>query len=118
MLKHLENRFVEMYRLVKAYPNPYGDDIKVVDGFNLIMKKGEIVSVIGHSGCGKSTVLTMAAGLNPISSGSVIVAGKEIDGAGPDRAVVFQSPCLLPWMNAVSIRMRRGNSGRKSASTT
>ncbi|MEW4455904.1 ABC transporter ATP-binding protein [Bremerella sp. JC817] len=101
-----ENRFVEMYRLVKAYPNPFGDDVKVVDGFNLILKKGEVVSLIGHSGCGKSTVLTMVSGLNPISSGSVVVAGKEISGPGPDRSVVFQAPCLLPWMTAIqNVRM-------------
>ena len=96
----IDNRYVELYRLVKAYPNPYGEDIAVVDGFNLIMKKGEVVSVIGHSGCGKSTVLTMVAGLNDITAGSVVVAGREIEGPGPDRAVVFQSPCLLPWMTA------------------
>ena len=96
----IDNRFVELYRLTKAYPNPYGEDVAVVEGFNLIMKRGEVVSVIGHSGCGKSTVLTMVAGLNPITSGSVVVAGREIDGPGPDRAVVFQSPCLLPWMTA------------------
>lgn len=101
-----ENRFVEMYRLVKAYPNPFGDDVKVVDGFNLILKKGEVVSLIGHSGCGKSTVLTMVSGLNPITAGSVVVAGKEISGPGPDRSVVFQSPCLLPWMTAMqNVRM-------------
>ncbi|MEW4561662.1 ABC transporter ATP-binding protein [Bremerella sp. JC770] len=101
-----ENRFVEMYRLVKAYPNPFGDDVKVVDGFNLILKKGEVVSLIGHSGCGKSTVLTMVSGLNPITSGSVVVAGKEISGPGPDRSVVFQAPCLLPWMTAMqNVRM-------------
>ena len=100
-MSHMNNRYIELYRLVKAYPNPYGDDVKVVDGFNLILKKGEVVSVIGHSGCGKSTVLTMIAGLNSISSGSVVVAGREIVGAGPDRAVVFQAPCLLPWMNSL-----------------
>ena len=96
----VDNRYVELYNIVKAYPNPYGEDIAVVDGFNLIMKKGEVVSVIGHSGCGKSTVLTMVAGLNEITSGSVVLAGREIDGPGPDRAVVFQSPCLLPWMTS------------------
>ena len=96
----LDNRYVELFRLVKAYSNPYGDDVAVVDGFNLIMRKGEVVSVIGHSGCGKSTVLTMVAGLNPISAGNVALDGREIDGPGPDRAVVFQSPCLLPWMTA------------------
>jgi len=96
-----DQRFVELYRLVKSYPNPYGEAAVVVDGFNLILKQGEIVSVIGHSGCGKSTVLTMVAGLNAITSGSVVVANREVSGPGPDRAVVFQSPCLLPWLTAL-----------------
>lgn len=95
-----DDRFVEIFRLIKAYPNPYGAPAVVVDGFNLVMRRGEVVSVIGHSGCGKSTVLTMVAGLNSITHGSVAVASREIDGPGPDRAVVFQSPCLLPWMTA------------------
>lgn len=95
-----ENRYVEIANLTKAYPNPFGQDIAVVKDFNLILRKGEIVSVIGHSGCGKSTVLTMLAGLNPITSGSLIVDGREVAGPGPDRAVVFQSPCLLPWMTS------------------
>ena len=64
------------------------------------MKKGEFVCVIGHSGCGKSTVLSMVAGLNEITEGGVILDGNEISGAAPDRGVVFQSPCLLPWMSA------------------
>lgn len=96
----INDRYVEIFNLVKAYPNPFGEPVKVVDGFNLTMKQGEVVAVIGHSGCGKSTVLTMLAGLNPISDGGIVVAGHEIDGPGPDRAVVFQSPCLLPWMTA------------------
>lgn len=95
-----DRRFVEIANLTKAYPNPYGEPVKVVDEFNLILRRGEVVSIIGHSGCGKSTVLTMVAGLNDITSGAVVVAGREIDGPGPDRAVVFQSPCLLPWMTA------------------
>lgn len=93
-----ENRFVEIFNVVKAYPNPYGEAIRVVDGFDLNLRKGEVVSVIGHSGCGKSTVLTMVAGLNETSGGSIAVGGREISGPGPDRAVVFQAPCLLPWM--------------------
>ncbi len=97
---HNDDRYLEIVNLVKAYPNPYGDDIKVVDGFNLMIAKGEVFSVIGHSGCGKSTVLTMTAGLNDITAGNVVVDGKEIVGSGPDRAVVFQAPCLLPWMTA------------------
>ena len=94
-----QRRYVEIANLTKAYPNPFGKDIEVVKDFNIIMRKGEIVSVIGHSGCGKSTVLTMVAGLNPISSGSLAVQGRAVSGPGPDRAVVFQSPCLLPWMS-------------------
>ncbi len=94
------DRFVEIFNLVKAYPNPYGEPVRVVDGFELRMSEGEVVSIIGHSGCGKSTVLTMVAGLNEITHGSIAVDSREIDGPGPDRAVVFQSPCLLPWMTA------------------
>ena len=82
----IDNKYLEIFNLVKAYPNPFGDDIKVVDGFNLNVKKGDVVGVIGHSGCGKSTVLTMVAGLNPISDGGVVVDGREISGPGPDRA--------------------------------
>ena len=94
------NQFVEISNLVKEYPNPYGDDFRVVENFNLKIKEGEFISLIGHSGCGKSTVLTMLAGLNEISGGGIILGDKEIDGPGPDRAVVFQSPCLMPWMTA------------------
>lgn len=96
------NSYVELDRLVKAYPNPTGEPVRVVDGFSSKIAEGEFVSVIGHSGCGKSTVLTMLAGLNPKTSGNIILAGKEVSGAGPDRAVVFQSPCLLPWLTAFS----------------
>ena len=95
-----DQRYVEIFNLTKAYPNPFGQDIAVVKDFNLILRKDEVISVIGHSGCGKSTVLTMLAGLNPITSGSLIVGGREVEGPGPDRAVVFQAPCLLPWMTS------------------
>ena len=106
----LNQRYVEIYNLVKAYPNPFGAEVKVVDGFELIVPQGEVVSIIGHSGCGKSTVLNMVAGLSPISDGGIVVAGKEIDGPGPDRSVVFQAPCLLPWATAyqnVAIGVKR-----------
>jgi nitrate/nitrite transport system ATP-binding protein len=64
------------------------------------MKKGEFVSLIGHSGCGKSTVLSMVAGLTEISGGGIVLDGREVDAAGPDRAVVFQAPSLMPWLTA------------------
>jgi len=100
MSDQLNSRFVEISHLVKEYPNPYGDDFRVVEDFNLMIKEGEFISLIGHSGCGKSTVLTMLAGLNEISDGGIIVGDKEIDGPGPDRSVVFQAPCLMPWLTA------------------
>lgn len=93
-------RHVEIFNLAKSYPNPFGESFKAVVDFNLDIAEGEFVGLIGHSGCGKSTVLTMLAGLNEISDGGIVVGGQEIDGAGPDRAVVFQSPCLMPWMSA------------------
>ncbi|MCA9056876.1 MAG: ABC transporter ATP-binding protein [Planctomycetaceae bacterium] len=96
----MSDRYLEIADLTKAYPNPFGQDVAVVKEFNLILSRGEVLSIIGHSGCGKSTVLTMIAGLNDITSGSVVVDGREVVGAGPDRAVVFQSPCLLPWMTS------------------
>lgn len=96
----MSKRIVEISNLVKEYPNPYGEDLRVVENFNLNIQEGEFISLIGHSGCGKSTILTMLAGLNPISDGGIIVGNKEIDGPAPDRAVVFQSPCLMPWMTA------------------
>ena len=72
----------------------------MVEDFNLLMDKGEFISLIGHSGCGKSTVLTMAAGLNAISKGAIVLDNREIDVAGPDKAVVFQAPSLMPWLTA------------------
>ena len=92
-------RYLEFTQLDKVYPTPKGP-LAVVQDFNLKMKKGEFISLIGHSGCGKSTVLSMCAGLNEISAGGIILDGREIDGAGPDRGVVFQAPCLFPWLTA------------------
>lgn len=96
----MNTRYLEIANLIKEYPNPTGDPVRVVDRFNLNIREGEFVSLIGHSGCGKSTVLTMLAGLNDITGGDAIIDDREISGPGPERAVVFQSPCLLPWMSA------------------
>ena len=90
-------RYVEFFDVRKVYPTPKGP-LTVVEKFQLLMKKGEFVSLIGHSGCGKSTVLSMTAGLTEISGGGIVLNAREIDGAGPDRAVVFQAPSLMPWL--------------------
>ena len=94
-----EERFLDFSQLHKIYPTPKGP-LTVVEDFNLKINKGEFISLIGHSGCGKSTVLTMAAGLNPISKGAIKLDKKHVEGADPERAVVFQSPNLFPWLSA------------------
>lgn len=91
--------FLEISLLGKVYETPKGPAV-IVQDFNLSVAKGEFISVIGHSGCGKSTVLSMIAGLTDVSLGGIILSGKEVTSAGPDRGVVFQAPCLLPWLSA------------------
>ena len=95
----IDNRFLSFEGLHKVYPTPKGL-LTVVEDFNLKLNRGEFISLIGHSGCGKSTVLTMAAGLNDISKGAIKLDGFEVRGADPERAVVFQSPNLFPWLTA------------------
>jgi nitrate/nitrite transport system ATP-binding protein len=95
----VEKRYLEFFKLDKVYPTPKGP-LKVVEDFNLLMDRGEFISLIGHSGCGKSTVLSMAAGLNSISGGGIVLDNREITAAGPDKAVVFQAPSLMPWLTA------------------
>ncbi len=91
----LEKRFLDFSQLQKIYPTPKGPSC-VVEYFDIKVNRGEFNSLIGQSGCGKSTVLTMAAGLNPISKGAIKLDGRHVEGADPERAVVFQSPNLFP----------------------
>lgn len=95
----IQEGYVEFSDVRKVYPTPKGP-LTVVDGFDLKLKQGEFISLIGHSGCGKSTVLSMVAGLTGISGGGIILDGHEVSGAGPDRGVVFQAPSLMPWLTA------------------
>jgi len=95
----VDERYLEFSQLHKIYPTPKGP-LTVVEDFNLKINKGEFISLIGHSGCGKSTVLTMAAGLNEISRGAIKLDRRHVEGADPERAVVFQSPNLFPWLSA------------------
>jgi len=96
---YTSERYVEFFNVTKTFATPRGP-LTVVDGFDLRLDKGECVALIGHSGCGKSTVLSMVAGLLPISSGGIVVDHREVTTAGPDRAVVFQAPSLFPWLTA------------------
>ena len=90
---------LELTSLGKTYSTGHGPSVIVKD-FNLRVNEGEFVCIVGHSGCGKSTVLSIAMGLNDATEGGVIVAGREVIGPGLDRGVVFQSPALLPWLTA------------------
>ena len=96
----LRNVMLQMKELTKIYPTPKGDYI-VLENLELKIMKEEFVSIIGHSGCGKTTLLTMIAGLNNISGGQILLNEFPITGPGPDRGVIFQSPSLYPWMTAL-----------------
>jgi len=105
----ISRRYLEFSQVKKIYPTPTGP-LTVIEDVNIVMDQGDFVSLIGHSGCGKSTALTMAAGLNEITDGWIALDGHEITAAGPDKAVVFQAPSLLPWLSArdnVSLGVKR-----------
>jgi len=91
-------RFVEIAQLGKTYPTPSGP-AEIVRDFTLNIAEGEFVCIVGHSGCGKSTVLSIVMGLNEPTTGGVVIAGREVSGPGTDRGVVFQSATLLPWLS-------------------
>ena len=105
---------LELTGLCKVFPTPTGPFVAVKD-VNATIETGEFVAILGHSGCGKSTVLSILAGLDEATFGGVIIDGKEVTGPGPERAIVFQSPCLLPWMTArqnVQVAATQGSTAR------
>ena len=93
------DRYLEFSGVGKVFPGD-GGDFEALRNINLRVGKGEFVSLIGHSGCGKSTVLNIAAGLESATTGGAILEGREITEPGPERAVVFQSHALMPWLTA------------------
>jgi nitrate ABC transporter ATP-binding subunit len=108
---------LELNSVTKHFDTPTGEFVAVED-VNAVIQDREFVCVVGHSGCGKSTVLSIIAGLQRATYGSVSIDGRRVDGPGSDRAVVFQSPCLLPWLSArqnVSLAMKRGQSRNRAA---
>lgn len=96
----LRDTVLNIKDLTKIYPTPKGEYV-VLEDLQLQIKKEEFVSIIGHSGCGKTTLLTMIAGLNSISRGQILLNEFPIKGPGPDRGVIFQAPSLFPWMTAL-----------------
>jgi nitrate/nitrite transport system ATP-binding protein len=90
---------LELTQVGIEFKTPKGT-FKALDDVNLKISEGEFVSLIGHSGCGKSTVLNIVAGLLQATTGGVVLDGREVDEPGPERAVVFQNHSLLPWLTA------------------
>ncbi len=94
----MATKFLEISKVGIEFPTPNGPFTALKD-VDFTINKGEFVSIIGHSGCGKSTVLNIIAGLYQATYGGVILEGKEVNEPGPDRAVVFQSHALMPWLS-------------------
>lgn len=95
--KDLEMSYLKIENMEVAFESAKGRFVAVRD-INLNIEKGQIVSIIGHSGCGKSTIMNAIAGMTFPSSGRVVLDGKEVKGPGPDRGIVFQNYSLLPWL--------------------
>jgi nitrate/nitrite transport system ATP-binding protein len=87
--------FLKIEGLAKTYP---GNTEPVFDGINIDIARGEFVCIIGHSGCGKTTILNVLAGLESASSGHVFMDGREVAGPSLERGVVFQGHALMPWL--------------------
>jgi nitrate/nitrite transport system ATP-binding protein len=111
-----EQSHLELTSVAIDFPTDKGV-FRALDNVNLKIEKGEFISLIGHSGCGKSTVLNIVAGLHRATHGGVILNGKEVVEPGPERAVVFQNHSLLPWLSAyenIELGVKQVFRGKKS----
>ena len=95
----MNDEYLNIDYVTMDFPTPDGP-FRALDKVDLTIEKGEFISLIGHSGCGKSTVLNIVAGLLQATEGGVVLERKEVNEPGPDRAVVFQNHSLLPWLTA------------------
>jgi len=97
----MSNSFLQLSQVSIEFPTDNGP-FKALDNVNLDIKEKEFISLIGHSGCGKSTVLNIVAGMHEATTGGVLLENKEVNAPGPERAVVFQNHSLLPWLSSYS----------------
>ena len=112
----MQKTHLELTQVGISFPTEKGSFV-ALQNVNLHIKKGEFVSLIGHSGCGKSTVLNIVAGLHQASAGGVILNHKEVTEPGPERAVVFQNHSLLPWLTVyqnVELAVKQQAQGKKT----
>ena len=93
--------FLSVENLTQIYPDGQGGDLTVFEDATFGVEKGEFVVILGHSGCGKSTIMNILAGLAEPTFGAVLMDGKEVSGPSLDRGVVFQNYSLLPWLSAL-----------------
>ncbi|MFT7547145.1 MAG: nitrate/nitrite transport system ATP-binding protein [Candidatus Azotimanducaceae bacterium] len=110
------NNFLDISQIDKTFKTDSGE-FEALRNVDLKIQEGEFVSLIGHSGCGKSTVLNIVAGLLDATRGGVILDGREIQDPGPDRAVVFQNHALMPWLSVygnVELAVKAVFKGKKS----
>lgn len=91
---------LQMKNISKIYKNQ-GNEIKVIEDINLNIEKGSFVCILGHSGCGKTTLLNIIAGFENKTSGKVIINGEEVSGIGTNRIMMFQESALFPWLNVI-----------------
>jgi nitrate/nitrite transport system ATP-binding protein len=109
--------YLKLDRIDKTFVRG-NQETEVLRDITLGIDKGEFVCIIGHSGCGKTTVLNIVAGLVPVTSGGVLLENREVNSPGPDRAVVFQNHSLLPWLTVyenVKLAVDKVFKGRKSS---
>lgn len=108
--------YLDISHISMAFPTKNGP-FKALDKVDLKIQRGEFISLIGHSGCGKSTVLNIVAGLHQATEGAIVLDGKEVNQPGPDRAVVFQNHSLFPWLSVfenVEIAVKQIYKGKKT----
>ena len=113
----MQTKHLEFTQVGIDFPTPKGP-FNALNDVNLKIQKGEFISLIGHSGCGKSTVLNIVAGLHTATSGGVILDGSEVREPGPERAVVFQNHSLLPWLTVyknveLAVKQTQKNKSKK-----
>ena len=93
--------FLNIEKLTQKFPDGNGGEFTVFENASFGIEKGEFVVILGHSGCGKSTIMSILAGLAEPTKGAVVMDGQEVRGPSLDRGIVFQNYSLLPWLTTL-----------------
>jgi NitT/TauT family transport system ATP-binding protein len=112
---------LKIIKVTKTFKKTNGEKILAISNMNLDVNENELVCIVGASGCGKSTTLRLISGLDVPTEGKIVLEGKEIDGPGPERGVVFQEYTLFPWRSVlenVAFGLEIKNSGKRKRTQT